>query len=371
MSNAFNNFLSNQGYGPVMKDYQHASRLYVDSTYARAPKVGFLYFVQLNINNKDAIKKNTWKDNDRADVGLLVKKTDLPKFTVATETLNQYNRKTVVQTKLTYNPITIELHDDNSDITHNLWVNYYKNYYADSDLSSRAFKDTKYGTTNYTYGRYDNKLAEPFFSSIDLYVLHQHQFTQYTLVNPKLTDWHHDSVSQSEGSKILQNRMTIAYESVIYKTGKIVPGQQPTNWAATYYDKEPSPLLIAGNKTNSPTYTQTKSAFDQPGKARVFGSTAIPETRNQLVDIGTILAKNYLNQKGLGRQGAVGYNIAGSVLGALGGSAGKYAEPPSTQNQPGVFNLPGGIGINIFKGFNTSVDGSTRANPAAIIFPKG
>jgi hypothetical protein len=51
-------------------------------------------------------------------------------------------------------------------------------------------------------------------------------------------------------------------------------------------------------------------------------------------------------------------------------SPGKYASPPSTQSQPGILNLPGGIGINIFKGINTSVDGKIRANPAAIIFPK-
>jgi hypothetical protein len=368
MSNAFTNFLSNKGYGPILKDYQHASRLYVDSTYARAPKVGFLYFVQLNIN-RAAVKDTTWGERDIFDVGLLVKKTDLPKFTIETETMNQYNRKTVVQKKLSYNPISIDLHDDNSDITHNLWVNYYKNYYADSNLPSRAFEDTKFGTTDYNYGRYDNGLTVPFFDSIDLYVLHQGQFTQYTLLNPKVKDWQHDSVSQDSGNKILQNKFSIEYESVIYQTGTIRPGEEPASWAAVYYDTDPSPLLVGGNEANSPTYARGKSTFDKPGKASVFGP-AKSQTSNPLVDIATILAKNYLNKQGLSRMGATGYNIAGSVMGALGGGAGKYAEPASTQNQPGVFNLPGGIGINIFKGFNTSVDGSTHANPASIIFPK-
>ena len=128
MSNAFTNFLSGSGSGIIMKDFQHASRLYVDSTYARAPKVGFLYFTKFNLNS-DADQDPNWTSNDRTDVGLLAKKVDLPKFTIANETMNQYNRKTVVQTKLTYNPISIELHDDNSDITQKLWVNYYKSYY--------------------------------------------------------------------------------------------------------------------------------------------------------------------------------------------------------------------------------------------------
>jgi len=69
------------------------------------------------------------------------------------------------------------------------------------------------------------------------------------------------------------------------------------------------------------------------------------------------------------RQNSVAYNIAGSVMGQLGSGPGKYASPPSTENQLGVFTLPGGVGINIFKGFNTTVDGSIRANPAAILFP--
>jgi hypothetical protein len=44
-----------------MKDYQHADRLYVRDTYSRAPKVGFLYFINFNlnsINEKTSIVKN-------------------------------------------------------------------------------------------------------------------------------------------------------------------------------------------------------------------------------------------------------------------------------------------------------------------------
>ena len=63
MSNAFNNFLSGVtegvfGNGANLKDYQHADRLYVRNTYARAPKVGFLYFVNFNIKKKQSKIKN-------------------------------------------------------------------------------------------------------------------------------------------------------------------------------------------------------------------------------------------------------------------------------------------------------------------------
>ena len=131
-------------------------------------------------------------------------------------------------------------------------------------------------------------------------------------------------------------------------------------------------MSIGGNPRNNPTYTRTQTAFDQPGASRIFGRVGGSQNNpNALLDIGKILLKDYINKNGLGKAGAVGYNIAGGVLGAVTQTnPGKYAEPPSTQDQTGILNLPGGVGINIFKGFNTSVDGKVRANPAAIFFPK-
>ena len=374
MSNPTTNYLSGGAPGtPVMKDYQHAARLYLDGTYAMSPKFGFIYYVILNINS-NAVIDEQWNNGDKYDVGLLAKKVDLPKFKITTETLNQYNRKTVVQTKLNYDPISIDFHDDNSDMTHNLWLNYFKHYYADSNQSMEAYKDTKYSTQNYTYGRYYDGDKGEFFDSIEIYVLHQGFFTQYVLVNPKINDWQHDSVSQAEGSKILQNRMSVSYENVFYRSGQVVTGSDPVGWADLYYDKETSPLLVGGNSRNTPVFGSARGSsgnFDQPGGNRIYGRVGGGySSANPLLSIGTILAKNYVNQKGLGRTGPVGYNIAGGVMGALGGAgAGKYAEPPNTAGQPGIFNLPGGVGINIFKGVNTSVDGSVRVNPAAIILP--
>jgi hypothetical protein len=374
MSNAFTNFLSSSRSGytsgyPLMKDYQHASRLYVDSTYARSPKFGFLYFIQLNINPRAVLDKQWLEQQNYKEVGLLAKRADLPKFNIATETLNQYNRKTVVQTKLSYSPITIELHDDNSNITHNLWLNYLKHYYADSLYGDEgtskvgkggtpeAFRDTKYGVTDFTYGRYDNDLAQigdDFFTSIDIFVLSQRKFTQYTLINPKITEWAHDNVNQAEGGKTLQNRMQVSFENVLYNTGKIEAGVSPESWVPVYYDNTPSPYGVPGNPF--------------PEKGIVYRSPNA--LSNPITDIAKLLAKNYINKNGVKRVGAGGYNIAAGVLGAVTASSpGKYSSPPPTQSQPGILNLPGGIGINIFKGLNTSVDGKIRANPAALIFP--
>lgn len=270
MSNAFTNFLSGVaggifGPGPYMRDYQHADRLYVRNTYARAPKVGFLFFVSFSIN-RVAVNDPAWIDLGMKDVGFLVKRVDLPKFKITTETLNQYNRKTVVQTKLNYSEITLDFHDDNSDITNNFWKNYYRYYYADSTYGGDAYSsyrgvagqwlmsysDTKYSDTNYSYG-FDNyqRPRVPFFSAIDIYVMHQHKFTQMTLVNPMVTDWSHDTVDQEQSTKILTNKMSLAYENVIYNHGNIVKGSAAGQFTARYYDTSPSPLSVAGNGTNT------------------------------------------------------------------------------------------------------------------------
>ena len=264
MSNAFDNFLGgivSGVFGPTgnLRDYQHANRLYVTNNYARAPKVGFLYFVVFNLN-PGVVQNIQWANRGSKDIGFLVKKIDLPKFSLANETINQYNKKTVVQTAIKYNPINIEFHDDNSDITNGLWSNYYKYYYADGKYGDylggvkNALNNdnggTKYGTNDYRYGL-NNGQGLPFFTSIDIYVLHQQKFTQVTLQNPLVTEWAHDSLDQSESNKILSNRMTVAYEAVTYNQGRINKNAASGSFTANYYDRTPSPLSVGGNGSST------------------------------------------------------------------------------------------------------------------------
>ena len=389
MGNSFSNYLTLTK-PTILKDYQHASRLYVDNDYGYAPKVGFLYYVVFNMN-PEAIPNGEWKEKRIRDLGLLVKKIDLPKFTVANETLNQYNRKTVVATKITYSPVNVEFHDDNLDIINKLWMNYYDYHFADeASAENGAFGNTKYSDVSNVYGIYNSGVGMPFFNSIDIYTLHQQNYTQITLVNPKISEWQHDNLNQAEGNKIQQNRMTVAYESVIYNYGIIKNNPASQGFTDLFYDKDPSPLQIGGNDLNNPVYVKGETGFDAPGSQRVFNKITKDNTgfdkkararqygkiggsnqsSNALLDIVSILAKNYVNVNGIVRLKAETYNIASGTLGAFTKTApGKYASPPSTESQAGIFTLPGGVGINIFKAFNTGVNGNIRANPAALIFP--
>lgn len=382
MSNAFTNFLSGVvggafGDSANLKDYQHADRLYVRETYARAPKVGFLYFISFNINPA-AVRDPVWLGKGRKFVGLLVKKLDLPKFSLETEVVNQYNRKTVIQKSIKYNPVNIEFHDDNGDITTNLWKNYYKYYYADSvygDIGGgklrkgtvpASFIDTKYGTIDYAYGLNNFQIA-PFFESIDIYVLHQKNFTQYTLINPLVTEWNHDSLNQDEGGKVLSSKMNVAYENVIYSSGKIVKESNPEGFAAVYYDTSPSPLSIGGNGTN----TLFGEGGVIAGASAIFGENGSLANAQSPLDYlkvaiqANTTAKNIrqLSKSGLKQEG---YSILTGVLRdvqATGNQPGGVG--PAIRTGTGVGTL-GSVGINLFSDKNSSVNDQTKAKPSKL-----
>jgi hypothetical protein len=285
MSTSFNHFVSNNGQGTIFKSFNHASKLYVANNYARAPKLGFLYYVYFNIND-NVVGDQGWANSAQKDVGLLVKKIDMPKFKIATETVNQYNRKVNVQSKLTYEPVSIEFHDDNSDITNGLWKNYYKYYFVDSNYNSgnRAYwQNSKYSTTDYAYGL-GNYQNEPFFDTIEIFVLHQQKFTQMILVNPLVTAWDHDKLDQSNGNNILTNKMTVAYENVVYLEGEIEKNNgtvtNPPLFALRYYDNVASPLSVGGNILNSTPAANGKL----PNDAAVFGKKPpYPQYKKPLV----------------------------------------------------------------------------------------
>ena len=139
----------------TMGDFQHAARLYTDNLYALTPKAGWMYYAYFVINPKAQTAISAGADktsssllgtigqvlgganvkgiisngkNQNLEAGMLVKAADLPKFQIQTEQLNQYNRRTNIQTKINYQPVTINFHDDMSNTTNELWQSYFRYY---------------------------------------------------------------------------------------------------------------------------------------------------------------------------------------------------------------------------------------------------
>jgi len=249
-----------------LRDYTHASKTFRPNAYENAPKLKFLFHTYFEINQElfDA------GVDGRQNYGLLVKEIKLPSYTFDTAQLNQYNRKRIVQTKIKYEPITITFHDDNASKATKLWEAYYRYNYRDGSKPNVMFSgnrgsnsggDITYNNRNIysskvdgadwgyigdTFTGSDRKI--PFFKNITVFGFYQHNFTAYTLINPIITSFQHDTYNYSEGAGIMQNTMTIDYETVVYNYGAI-DGNNPDNIVTGFgseenYDRRRSPIAL-------------------------------------------------------------------------------------------------------------------------------
>lgn len=285
MSGFFQNLFGDVAKGffgnDYVRDYTHAAKTFRTNAYQYAPKYKFLFHVYFEINPAVYAKGIAQGSN----FGLAVKTIDLPKYSIDTATLNQYNRKRLVQTKIKYNPITVVFHDDNGNIVNDMWYNYYTYYFQDAnkpvvntsgrqttnannqgpvDYNSRnLYKPDITGDEDWGFiGETSNPSGTasqanqgiskiPFFRSIQIFGLNRHNFIQYTLINPVITSFNHDTYDYSQGNGTMSNTMTIDYETVKYAEGAI-DGRAPSNIVTgfgleTNYDRTPSPINRLGS----------------------------------------------------------------------------------------------------------------------------
>ena len=246
-----------------LRDPQHAARLFVDDSFRLAPKQKYLFHVAFSINPA-ALKSIDVVQRHRNEINMLVKSVELPKFTIQTEMLNQYNRKKVVQFQHKPDPLNIKFHDDNMGLINQVWQNYYSYYYADSTSAQNpgaynrnATRSSDFITTPYGL---DNRSAIPFFNYITIYQMARHEFISYTLKNPMITSWAHGSASTTENG-FNEKSMSISYEAVSYGSGKVTAGD-PEGFGLEHYDNTPSPLQAGpGLISTSPTFTDNQNVI--------------------------------------------------------------------------------------------------------------
>jgi len=274
MANIFTNFLNSVS-GDLentnLKDYKHASRLFVQNFYRLAPKHGFLYFVRFRLNPKVADGEAWRSSRQDLELGMLVKKCDLPKISFDGGVVNVYNKKQPYYSKVTYQPINMVLHDDNKGIVREFWQMYYQYHSADSyyggnnaqpgiiptNVKNRYQKPTPVtqqqllqrsnpadsnfiNTTDPARYGLDVNASEPVLRSIEIYQLSRKQFFLHTLVNPKIRSWNMDTLA-SDAKATLEHNVTIEYEGVYMGQGKVTRFN-PSGWTDLHYDLDPSPL---------------------------------------------------------------------------------------------------------------------------------
>ena len=274
-----------------LRDYTHASKTFRSNGYELAPRYKFLFHTFFNMNFREIPGlQNVFNSGaDRNILSLAVKSVDLPKFQFDIETKNQYNRKRLIQTKINYEPVTITLHDDGGDYVRNMWYNYYAYYYKDPNQNYWApsrtngvlgEEGTGAGVSGYSYNsrdiyfdnrsvsdwgyvgesyndqtQVDNPLTDgkpAFFKDITIFGFNQQKFAAYVLINPLIERFDHDTYDYSEDGGLMQNTMTIRYETVKYYEGAIAPlgaeGSKnvPGFGSVSHYDRRRSDLLRPG-----------------------------------------------------------------------------------------------------------------------------
>jgi hypothetical protein len=252
-----------------LRDFRHASKTFITDGFANAPKFKYLFHVYFDINqsliNSDAFP-------DPKIPGLLVKNITLPKFSLTVAEMNQYNRKRYVQTKLSYDPVSITFHDDNAGAIKKVWYNYYSYYYNDTITSvqnkaanrvKNTYSDNISNEQNWGYSGEPSSSSQSvaigipkpqFFNNIRIYGFNQHNFSCYTLINPIIERFDHDTYDYYQPNGTMENRMTIRYETVTYEEGAIngqAPGEVVTGFGSEqYYDRLLSPISRpGGNRT--------------------------------------------------------------------------------------------------------------------------
>ena len=275
-----------QGFTNVnsLRDYTHASKTFTSNSFELKPRYKFLFHVSFTLNTDIPAIAKVIGTQEVQNLSYVVKTVDLPKYSVDTETLNQYNRKRVVQTKINYDPVTLTFHDDSGDNVRNMWYNYYSYYYKDPSQNYLApnstngslgasgnkangfgynardiYLDKRLGDVNdwgfigesFNDGTSDASGKPPFFRDIRIYGMDQHKFAEYILINPIITNWSHDQYDYSQGAGIMQNSMTIAYETVKYYSGAVGNQRPDINVQGfadpSHYDTTVSPISRPGS----------------------------------------------------------------------------------------------------------------------------
>jgi len=268
-----------------LRDWQHAAKTFLPGGQGNAGKVKFTFHTYFSINNQ------AWNPpKDMTNYGLLVKSVKLPTFNMDVQEMNQYNRKRLIQSKIKYQPIDITFHDDNLSQVTAMWDAYYRYNYADSwnpvvsqfastggngpgalkNFNRRNIYDESIsGDTEYGYrgdvrgdsasdgvgppSPYSDGEKVPFFNNITVYGLWAGNYIAYTLINPLITTFNHDTYAYDDGRGTMENRMTIDYETVLYNSGTIKDGDNnetgevPGFMTDANYDNRDSPLEQGGS----------------------------------------------------------------------------------------------------------------------------
>lgn len=187
-------------------------------TVARAKNLFYVRFRRPDM----AQTGSDWQNN----LGFIVKSIDRPSVAPTIEEVNQYNKKRQITTGFKVQPMRMVLYDTVDNIAMRMWDEYARYYYGDfnqEDESSHRYDITtpsKMFDNGSGFGyvpRPDDSLnSQFFFDALEVYQVFGGQFTQFDLINPRISQFDPDELDYSINDPATIS-ITITYESIKYR----------------------------------------------------------------------------------------------------------------------------------------------------------
>ena len=203
----------------------------------------------------------------------LARTCELPRWTADTQVVNVYNHKTLVQTKLTYEPITMTFYDQANNAGDTMIWAWVQEQFDSTDGSKAAkFKSFEVEI------KMKNLSAPGATDKI------------YKLKNAFIVDAQHDTLDYSSSDPIMWS-LTIRYED-LETTGYEGPTPE-SNAGIKALPKPPEPVKTEGKKEQSSSFTpvtpsKTKTPITKPPKKDAVKAQEAPPEQPRWTDpIGT------------------------------------------------------------------------------------
>lgn len=208
----------------------------------------FNYFVIIDldmeatdVNGKPIVAKFLTNAEQRMLIPL-VKSVDLPGAKISTDRMNQYNHWRLSQSKIDFDPVTLTFHDVVDGKTLRFWEMYYEYYFKealDIDAGGSYYRRKQIGTsgiegtftdagagahdtiaehfdTDFGYNLETVKNKKNLIKSISIVMVHAQSYSKVDLVNPRITDFKHDSMAYDSTADLMELSLTIEYEYFLY-----------------------------------------------------------------------------------------------------------------------------------------------------------
>jgi hypothetical protein len=234
----------------------------------------FTFFVEFQISQSvdEALKSINMNDTSvneyNKGLSFEVKTADRPSLNIDLQTLNEYNRKRVIQQHIEYQDFNIHFYD--VGLGAKMVKDYLKFYYADfrhtdaSAWNDSGLLSSEFNMDTWGFGFQPISNNQYFFDYITLYQLHSyHKYDAYTFIHPKIKSANFGESDYSV-SDIHTINLTFAYEGLVIKLGETLENKHTNAFRldvnSTGVELENGPPASPGARTTPTIRGETRPA---------------------------------------------------------------------------------------------------------------